>query len=57
MMPNVNIKVVRQHQMVVVWIRLRHMKRLKETKINGQSISVSLSLHIYKYIMFISVIN
>ena len=43
MMPNVNIKVVRQHQMVVVWIRLRHMKRLKETKINGQSISVSLS--------------
>ena len=26
MMPNDNIEVVRQHQMVVAWIRLRQMK-------------------------------
>ena len=36
MMPNDNIEAVRQHQMVVAWIRLRHMKKLKETKTNGQ---------------------
>ena len=37
MMPNDNIKVVCQHQMVVGWIRLRQMiKKLKERKPNGQ---------------------
>ena len=36
MMPNDNIEVVRQYQMVVAWIRLRWMKKLKETKPNGQ---------------------
>ena len=36
MMPNDNIEVVPQHQMVVAWIRLRQMKILKETKPNGQ---------------------
>ena len=36
MMPNDNIEVVRQHQMVVAWIRLRQMKKLKETKPNGE---------------------
>ena len=36
MMPNRNIQVVRQHQIVVPWIRLRQMKKLKETKPNGQ---------------------
>ena len=33
MMPNDNIEVVHQHQMVVAWIRLRQMKKLKETKL------------------------
>ena len=30
-MPNDNIEAVRQHQMVVAWVRLRHMKKWKET--------------------------
>ena len=38
-MLNDNTKVVRQHQMVVTWIRLRHMKRFNETKPNGFKIS------------------
>ena len=32
MMPNNNIEVVHHHQMVVVRIRLRHMKKLKKNK-------------------------
>ena len=36
MMPNDNMDQVRQQQMVVAWIRLRKMKKLKETKPNGQ---------------------
>ena len=36
MMPRDNIEVVRQHQMMVAWIRLREMKKLKETEPNGQ---------------------
>ena len=28
--------IVRQHQMVVAWIKLRLMKKLKETKPKGQ---------------------
>ena len=35
MMQNDNIEVVHQHQMVVAWIRLRQMKKLKETKLNN----------------------
>ena len=34
--PNDGIKVVRQPQMVVAWIMLGHMKKLKEPKPNGQ---------------------
>ena len=30
MMPNDNIEAARQHQLVVVWIRLRQMKKLKK---------------------------
>ena len=29
-MPNDNVKVVRQHEMAVAWIRLRHMKKFKK---------------------------
>ena len=35
-LPQYYIEVVRQHQMVVAWIKLRQMKKLKETKPNGQ---------------------
>ena len=31
MMPNDNTKVVRQHKMVVDWVRVRQIKKLKET--------------------------
>ena len=37
MMPNDKIEVVRQQQMVVEWISLRQMKKLKEAKPNNRS--------------------
>ena len=62
MMPNDNIEVVRQHQMVVAWIRLRHVRKLKETKtkINllhkNSNCSCSKSLVIIKVIKMILII-
>ena len=38
-MLNDNTEVVHQHQMVVTWIRLRHMKKFNETKPSGFKIS------------------
>ena len=36
MMSNDNIEVVCQRETVVVWFRLREMKKLKERKLNGE---------------------
>ena len=36
MMPNDNIEVVRQNQMMVPWIGLRQMKKLKKAKPSGE---------------------
>ena len=36
MIPNDNIEVLGEHQMVVTWIGLRQMNKVKETKPNGQ---------------------
>ena len=55
MMPNDNIKVVHQHQMVVAWIRLRQMKKLKET--NFQVVSRTVNCSCSKTLVIIKVIT
>ena len=53
MMPNDNIQVVRQYYMVVTWIRLRQMKKLKETKPNGQFTRKNSKLLLIKFLIII----
>ena len=56
MIPNDNIKVVRQHQMVVTLIGLRQMKKLKETKSNDQLIR-TVNCSCSKMLVIIKTIN
>ena len=59
MMTNDNIKVVRQDQIVVTWIRLRQMKTLKkEAKPNSQLTSVKNSkLLLIKILVIIKIMK
>ena len=58
MIPNDNIEVVLQRQMVVTWIRLRQMKKLKETKPNDQNLPHKNSkLLLIKILLIIEIIK
>ena len=58
MIPNDNIEVVLQRQMVVAWIRLRQMKKLKETKPNDQNLPHKNSkLLLIKILLIIEIIK